>query len=67
MIIAAIMKVTTKVVICLYVTKMMQTATIAEYKVEVALRILNNIIVTRTIGLAIKPSQTKVATKSVEP
>ena len=32
MTVAAIMKVTTKVTICLYVNKMVSTATMAEYK-----------------------------------
>ena len=66
MTIAAIMKVTTKVAICLYVNKMVLTATMAEYKLEVAHSAPNIIMVTRTIGLAVKPSQSKVATQSME-
>ena len=54
--IAAIMKVTTKVAIRLYVNKMMLTAIMAEHKLEAAHSALLIIMVTRTIGLAVKPS-----------
>ena len=64
--IAAIMKVPPKVAVCLYVNKMVLTTTMAEYKLEVARSALNIITVTRTIGLAVKPSQSKVTTQSIE-
>ena len=66
MTIAVIVKVTTKVAICLYVNKMVLTATMAVDKLEVSHRTLNIFMVTRTIGLAVKPSQIKVATQLVE-
>ena len=65
--IAATTKVTTKVDICSNGYKMVATTTIAECKLEFTHNIPNIIIVTKTIGLAIKPSQTKVTTRSVEP
>ena len=52
---------------CSYVKKMVLTATMAEYKLTVTHGAINIVTVTRIIGLAIKPSQTKVATCSVEP
>ena len=52
---------------CSYVNKMVLTATIAEYKLKVVNSALNIIMVTRAIGLAIKPSHPKVATQSVKP
>ena len=58
---AAILKVTTKMAICLYVNRMVLTATMAEYKLGVAHSALNTIMVTSTIGLVVKPSQSKVA------
>ena len=61
------MKVTTKVAICLYVNKIMLISSIAEYKLEVAHSALNIIIIIRIIGVAVKPSQNKVATQSIEP
>ena len=64
--VAAIMKVTIKVAIHSYVNKMVLTATMAEYKWEVVHSTPNIITVTRIIGLAVKPSQIKVATQSVE-
>ena len=63
MTIAAIMKITTKVAIRLYVNKMVLTATMAEYKLEVAHSAQNPIVVTRVIGLAVKPNQIKVDTQ----
>ena len=65
--VAAIMKVNNKVAICLYVKKIVLTATMAKCKLKVAHSAPNIITVTRTIGLAIKPSQSKVATWSMEP
>ena len=65
--IAATTKVTTKVDMCSNGYKMVVTTTIAEYKLEFTHKIPNIIIVTKTIGLAIKPSQTKVTTRSMEP
>ena len=56
MTVAAIMKVYTKVAIYLYVNKMVLTATMAEYKLEVAHSALNIVTVTRTFVLAVKPS-----------
>ena len=61
--IAAIIKVTTKVAIRLYVNKMVLTATMAEYKLEVAHSAPNTIMVTNTAVLAIKPSLSMVATQ----
>ena len=66
MTIAAIIEVTTKVAICLYINKMVSTATMAEYKLQVAHSALNTIMVISTIGLAAKPSQSKVASQSME-
>ena len=54
MTIAIIMKLTTKVAICLYMNKMVLTAIIAEYKLEVAYSALSISMATRTIRLAIK-------------
>ena len=53
-----IIKVITKVSIRLYVSKIMLTYTVDEYELEVAHSAPSIITVTRTIGLAIKPSQT---------
>ena len=64
--IAAVMKITTKLAICLCVNKMVLTDTMTEYKLEVAHSELNTIMVTSTIGLAAKPSQSKIATQSME-
>ena len=64
--IATIMKVTTKVVICPCIGKIVFTATMAEYKLEVAYSGPSIIMVAKMIGLAIKPSQIKVTTQSVE-
>ena len=64
--VAAIMKVTSKVAICLYINKMVLTATMAEYKLGVAHSAPITITVTSTIGLDVKPSQSKVATQSME-
>ena len=63
---AAIMKVATKVAICLYVNKIVLTAKIAEYKLLVVYSAKNIVMVTRTIGLAVNPSQSKVTTQSIE-
>ena len=60
------MKVTTKVAICLCINTMVLTATMAEYKLEVAYRAPSIIMVTKSIGLADKPIQSKVATQSME-
>ena len=60
------MKVTNKVAICPYVDKMVFTATLTEYKLQIAYSTPNIITVARTIGLAVKPSQIKVTTQSVE-
>ena len=57
--VAAIMKITSKVVFCLSVNKMVSTATMAKYKLEVAHSAPNTTTVTRNIGLAVKPSQKK--------
>ena len=54
--VAAIMRVTTKVAMCSYMYKIVLTATIAMYELEVAHSAPNTIMVTKTIGLAIKPS-----------
>ena len=51
--VSAIIKVTTKVDICLYVNKMVLTTTMAEYKLELAHSIPHTITVTRTIGLVV--------------
>ena len=67
MTIAAIMKVNTKVVICLNVNKMVLTATMADYQLEVAYSAPNIITATRTIGLDVRPSQNKVTTQLMEP
>ena len=64
--IAFIVKVTTNMAMCLYMHKMVLPATIAEYKLEVTHSILNVIIII-IIGLAIKPSQSKLTTWSVKP
>ena len=56
MALAAIIKVTTKVALCLYVNKIVLTATMAEHKLEVAKSETNNIMATNTIWLAVKPS-----------
>ena len=64
--VTAIMKVTTKVTICLNVNKMVSTATMAEYKQKAAHSTPAIITVTSTIGQAVKPSQSKVATQSME-
>ena len=45
---------------------MVLTATMAEYKLEVAHTAPNTITGTSTIGLAVKASQSKVATQSME-
>ena len=50
------MKVTSKVGICFYVNKIVLTTTMAEYKLEVVYSVPSIIMVTRTIGLAVKPS-----------
>ena len=60
------MKVTTRVAMHLYVNKMVLTATMAEYSLGVAYSALNTIMVTSTIGLAVKPSQSKVTTQKIE-
>ena len=65
-IVAAIVKVTSKVAIWLYVHRMMLTATMAEYELEVAHSAPHIIVITRTIGLVVKPGQSKVATRAVE-
>ena len=67
MAVAALMKVTTRVAKYSYVNKIVSTATIAKYKLQVAYSEPSIITVVKIIGLAIKPSQTKVATRSVEP
>ena len=51
--VAAIIKVTNKVAICLLVSKMVLTVTMADYKLELAHIAPNTITVTRTIGLAV--------------
>ena len=56
MTIAAILNVTTKVAIHLYVKKMVLAAIMAEYKLEVAYIAPNIFMFTSTIGLAVKPS-----------
>ena len=66
MTVAATIKVTTKVAICLYVNKMVLTVTMAEHKLEVAHSVSLIIMVTRTIGPAVKPSQNKVAPQLME-
>ena len=63
MIVVVIIKVSSKVAICLYINKMVLTETLAEYKLGVAYSALNIIIVTRTIRLAVKSSQSKVVTR----
>ena len=64
--ISAIMKVTTEIAICLYINRMVLTAKIAEYKLGVAHSAPNTITATSTIGLAVKPRQSKLATQSME-
>ena len=66
MTIAAIMKVTAKVAICLYVNKMLLTTAMAEYELEVAYSAPSIIMVTSTIRLDVKFSQSKVTTQSME-
>ena len=66
MTIAATMKVTTKVAIHLYMNKMVLTAIMAEHKLEVAYSALLITTATRTIGIAVKPSQSKVTTQSMK-
>ena len=65
MTVAAIIKVTTKVAIYLYGNKMVLTATMSEYKLEVA-HSAPHIFMVTTIGLVVKPSQIKVTTLSVQ-
>ena len=60
------MKVTTQVTICLHVKKMVSTATMAEYKQETTYSAAIILTVTSTIGLAVKPSQSRVDTQSME-
>ena len=64
--VVVIMKVTTKVTSYLYANKIVLTATIAEFKLEVAHSAPNTIMLTSTIRLAIKPSQSKVITQSID-
>ena len=64
--VTTIIKVITKVTICLHVNKIVSTATIAEYKQEAAHSAPIIVTFTSTIGQAIKPSQSKVATQSME-
>ena len=64
--VGAIIKVTTKVSIRLYVNIMVLTAIVAEYKWGVAHGAPNTIMVISTIGLAIKPSQSKVVTQLIK-
>ena len=64
--IATIIKVTTKVAICPSVDKMVFTAKISEYKLEDANNGWNIIIIIKTIGLAVKASQIKLASQLVE-
>ena len=66
MTVAAIIKVTTKVAIHSYVNRMVLTTRMAEYKSGVVHSALNTIMVISTICLAVKPSQSKVATQSME-
>ena len=66
MAVAAIMKVATKVTICLHINKMLSTTKIAEKKQEAAHNAPIIIMVTSTIGLDAKPSQNKVATQSMK-
>ena len=66
MTIAAIINVTFKEAICLYVNKMVLTATMAEYKLKVAHSALHVFTITRTIGLVVKPRQSKVTVQAVE-
>ena len=54
--VAAIIKVTTKVDICLYVNNMVLTAKMADYKLEVAHSTQHIIMVIRTTALIVKPS-----------
>ena len=65
--IAVIIIATAKVALCLYMWKMVLTAAMAEYKLEFSYKAPTIIVVVKTIEVAIKPSQTKVATHSVEP
>ena len=60
------MKVNTKVLICLYVNRMLLTATMSEYNLGAAHNAPVIIMFTSTIGLSVKPSQSKVATQSME-
>ena len=57
----------TKVAMCSYVNKMLLIATMAEYKLEVSYNIPSIIMITRTTGMAISSSQTKVSTWPVQP
>ena len=66
MTIATIMKVIAKGYIYPYVEKMVFIATMANYKMEVVYSGPSIITASKTIGLAVKPSQIKVATQSVE-
>ena len=58
--VASVMMVTTKVAICLYVNKMMFTATMAEFKLEVAHSAPNTIMVTSTMGWLLNPAQIRL-------
>ena len=64
--VANIMKVTNKVAICSYVSKMVLTATMVEFELEVVHSTPNIIMVTRTFAMAAKPSQSKVAIQPLE-
>ena len=56
MTLTAIVNITMKVVICLYAKKMVLSATMAEYKLEVAHSVPYIIMAARTIGLIVKCS-----------
>ena len=58
--VATSIKATTKVAICLFVSKMVSNAKIVEYKLEVAYSAPITIMVTSTIGLAIKPANLRL-------
>ena len=55
--VGAIMKVTTKVAMCSYVNKIMLTAILAEYKLEVAHSTLNVITVKELLGWLLKSAK----------
>ena len=67
MTVAAFMTITTKVAMYSYVNKIVLKAIMAEYKLVVTHSVPNFFMFIGTIGLTIRPSQTKVIIWLVEP